>query len=290
MIAAIAMGGGTAAFLGGVPGNEALQLLALIAALILLAITGAVDDMRSLAAPPRLAVQCIAVAMILSALPADVHILPHTPLWLERACLFVGGLWFVNLVNFMDGIDWMTVVEFVPALGALTLVGLAGEIGLLPALFAAALLGAVLGFAPFNRPVAKLFLGDVGSLPMGLSLGWLLLKLAEKGHLAAALILPLYYLADASITLGLRIAHGEAFWQAHRTHFYQRAIERGRTVSSIVGRVFFVNIALAVLALGTLAAPQLAWPALVAAAALVAWLLTSLVRGPAGKRVTPPHR
>jgi len=285
MVAAISISWGTVALLPGVPNNEGLQLLAVITATILLAITGAVDDLRSLAAPPRLAVQCVAVAMILTALPADAHILPHMPWWLERTCLFLGGLWFVNLVNFMDGIDWMTVVEFVPVLGALTLLGLAGEIGLLPALFAAALLGAVLGFAPFNKPVAKLFLGDVGSLPMGLLLGWLLLKLAEKGHLAAALILPLYYLADASITLGLRIAHGEPFWQAHRTHFYQRAIDRGLTVSHIVSRVFFLNIALAALALGTLAAPHFAWPALVAAAALVAWLLTSLVW-----RITRPHR
>ena len=70
-----------------------------------------------------------------------------------------------------------------------------------PALIALALFGAMLGFAPFNRPVAKLFLGDGGSLPIGLVLGWLLLQLAGNGHLAAALLLPLYYVADATITL-----------------------------------------------------------------------------------------
>ena len=55
----------------------------------------------------------------------------------------------------------------------------------------------MIGFAPFNRPVARLFLGDVGSLPIGLLLFWLLVLTAGNGHLAAALILPLYYLADA---------------------------------------------------------------------------------------------
>ncbi len=63
---------------------------------------------------------------------------------------------------------------------------------------ALALLGALIGFAPFNRPVARLFLGDVGSLPLGLVVGWLLALLANKGHLAAALLLPLYYLMDAT--------------------------------------------------------------------------------------------
>ena len=66
---------------------------------------------------------------------------------------------------------------------------------------AAALSGAMLGFAPFNRPVAKIFLGDVGSLPIGLLAGWCLLQLAWHQQFAAALLLPLYYLADATVTL-----------------------------------------------------------------------------------------
>ena len=88
----------------------------------------------------------------------------------------------------------------------------------------------MLGFAPFNRPVAKIFLGDVGSLPIGLLLGWCLLQLAYHGQFAAALLLPLYYLLDATLTLLRRMAKGEPFWAAHRSHFYQRATENGYTV------------------------------------------------------------
>ena len=94
-------------------------------------------------------------------------------------------------------------------------------------LVALTLCGAMIGFAPFNRPVAQLFLGDVGSLPIGLLLGWLLILLAGGGHLAAALLLPLYYLADATITLLRRLVKGEKVTQAHRTHFYQRAMDNG---------------------------------------------------------------
>ena len=92
------------------------------------------------------------------------------------------------------------------------------------------LCGAMLGFAPFNRPVAKIFLGDVGSLPIGLLLGWCLLQLAWHQHLIAALLLPLYYLTDATLTLLRRIARREPFWAAHRSHFYQRATDNGFTV------------------------------------------------------------
>ena len=279
IVAAVSVTWGTIAVVPGILGDQSIQLLALTAAMILLAVVGAIDDMQSLRAAPRLAMQCIAVGTIIAALPPDAQILPQLPWWVERGCLFFAGLWFVNLVNFMDGIDWMTVAEFVPAIGAITLLGLAGEIGFLPALLAAALLGAIIGFAPFNKPVARLFLGDVGSLPMGLLLGWLLLQLAEEGHLMAALILPLFYLADATITLVWRTASGQPFWQAHRRHFYQRAIDHGLTVPDVIVRVFFVNLALAALGLSTLAAPSLAWLALAAAAAIVAWLLVSFVRG-----------
>jgi UDP-N-acetylmuramyl pentapeptide phosphotransferase/UDP-N-acetylglucosamine-1-phosphate transferase len=118
-------------------------------------------------------------------------------------------------------------------------------------LVALALCGAIVGFAPFNRPVARLFLGDVGSLPIGLIVGWLLVLLAGGGHFAAALLLPLYYLADATITLLRRLAKGEQVTQAHRTHFYQRATDNGFSVYQIVGRVFVTNVVLAGLAAAT---------------------------------------
>jgi UDP-N-acetylmuramyl pentapeptide phosphotransferase/UDP-N-acetylglucosamine-1-phosphate transferase len=251
------------------------QLMAVTAAALLLAIVGAIDDMGTLPAAARLVVQCLAVGAVIVALPDEFHVLPQVPRWVERACWLIGGVWLVNLVNFMDGIDWMTVAEFVPVTGTLVLLGLAGAIDLLPTLVAAALLGGVLGFAPFNKPVARLFLGDVGSLPLGLLLGWLLLQLAGRGHLAAALILPLYYLADATVTLALRIARREPVWQAHRTHFYQRATDNGLAVSQIVTRVFLANLALAALALISVATRGVLVPLmmLAAAVAIVAWLL-----------------
>jgi UDP-N-acetylmuramyl pentapeptide phosphotransferase/UDP-N-acetylglucosamine-1-phosphate transferase len=119
--------------------------------------------------------------MVIAMLPADLRAVPMLPWWLERVGLFIGFMWFVNLTNFMDGIDWMTVAETVPITGAIVLLGLLNVVSALPAVVAFALLGAILGFAPFNKPVAKLFLGDVGSLSIGLLLAWLLLRLAGSG-------------------------------------------------------------------------------------------------------------
>ena len=275
--ATLAVACGAAALSPALAQNDGGQLLVLTATAALLAVVGAIDDARSSPLAVRLALQCIAVGALVATFPRELQILPHVPWWIERAGLFLAGVWFVNLVNFMDGIDWMTVAEFAPVSGTLVLLGLPGTLPLLPAVVAAALLGAILGFAPFNKPVARLFLGDVGSLPMGLLLGWLLLQLAGEGHVAAAVILPLYYLLDATITLARRIVRGERFWQAHRSHFYQRACDMGFTVRAIVGRVFLTNLALAALAFLTVLKrePGAIMFSLAAGAALVTWLLAS---------------
>lgn len=256
-----------------------LRLVIVLAAAIGLALVGAVDDIRPIDPLPRLFLQALAVAAVLAVLPAGVHIVPALPVGFERALLFVALLWFVNLTNFMDGIDWITVAELIPVTAALAFFGAAGALPAGPTLLALALCGALLGFAPFNRPVARLFLGDVGSLPLGLLVGWLLVLLAAA-HPAAALLLPLYYLADATLTLLRRFARGEAVMQAHRSHFYQRALDGGLSVYAIVGRIFAVNVALAGLAALTLfdVSPAVQAIALLGGAGLVAVLLRAFAR------------
>jgi UDP-N-acetylmuramyl pentapeptide phosphotransferase/UDP-N-acetylglucosamine-1-phosphate transferase len=216
---------------------------------LFIAIVGFIDDVKSIGVLPRLLLQGLAVGAVVFAAPDNLRIVSACPPWIERGLLVIAGLWFVNLVNFMDGLDLMTVAEAVPVSAAVALFGLAGNIPAATTVAAAALCGALLGFAPFNRPVAKIFLGDVGSLPIGLLLGWCLLQLAYHGQYAAALLLPLYYLTDATITLLRRMARREPFWAAHRSHFYQQATDNGFTVLRVVGEVFALNVGLALLAM-----------------------------------------
>jgi UDP-N-acetylmuramyl pentapeptide phosphotransferase/UDP-N-acetylglucosamine-1-phosphate transferase len=275
-----------AAFLLTLSSVPLAELAWLGAAVLALAVLGAVDDIRPLPALLRLVLQTVAVAVVVVA-SGNARILPEAaPLWLEQGLLILGGVWFVNLVNFMDGIDWITAAEIVPIAGFIALLGAAGLMPVWIAVIGAALCGAMLGFAPFNKPVAKLFLGDVGSLPIGLLVGWLLLKLASMGALAAAILLPLYYLADATVTLLRRLAAGERVWEAHRRHYYQQAVDRnGFTVTAVVTHVFALNLALAALALITILWP--AWPVQAGAVAAGAALVTAMLRRFATPRPRP---
>lgn len=263
------------------PGSNLPSLMLVFAATTLIAVVGVIDDIRTIEVVPRLLLQAATAAAVIAALPEHLRIVAALPWWLERALLLIGMLWLVNLTNFMDGIDWISVAEVIPVAVALGILGMDGTLPTQATVVAFALAGAMLGFAPFNRPVAKLFLGDVGSLPIGLLLGWLLILLAGSGHLVAALLLPLYYLADATITLLRRLANRERVWEAHRTHFYQRATTAGLTVPQIVARIFAVNVLLALLAFTSVwfGTDTIKAAALVAGFMLVGTLLFALARG-----------
>ncbi len=234
----------------GAGGFDGWWVVAVAGGMLVLAVVGAVDDIRPLPVLPRLALQFMAAVALVATLPPEAQALPWLPWVLERLGLVIALVWFINLTNFMDGIDWMTVVEAVPVLALLIVLGVSGQVGELAivAPVAIAVLGGVIGFAPYNRHVARLFLGDVGSLPLGAVMGWLLIVLATAGHAAAALILPLYFLADATFTLAWRFARGERISQAHRSHFYQTAVARGMSVPGVTGWVLGLNIFLAMLA------------------------------------------
>jgi len=258
-----------------------IDVLPLGAAIVVVTIVGAIDDifrlLRCGVLPCR---PWLSLSRFLT-IPAELRAIPVVPIAVERAAEIVAGLWFVNLVNFMDGIDWMTVAEAVPSTISIFVFALFGAAPPLAGSVALALCGALLGFAPFNRPVAKLFLGDVGSLPVGLLLLWLLLQLAGSGHAAAAMLLPLYYVADSSITLLRRLVRGERITEAHRTHFYQLAVVRGLSVMTVVRSVFAVNLVLAGLAALSIRMSSAAFDllALAAGGALVAALLVMMWRG-----------
>ena len=281
MIAILAVTGGALLADWLQPAMGWMPLALALAAATLIAAVGLADDIYTIEIIPRLLFQILVAALAVASLPESTWAITALPWWLERVTLAVALVWFINLTNFMDGLDWMTVSEAVPITAAIAILGPAAGLPAEAIVTALALCGALIGFAPFNRPTAKLFLGDVGSLAIGVLIGWLLLLLAGNGHIAAALLLPLYYLADATVTLVRRTHRGERFWEAHRDHFYQRATAAGLSVGTVLGRIFATNLALAALAGATIwfPSPVVEMICLALGSALVAALLRGFARG-----------
>ena len=260
-----------------------------------LLVMGGIDDVHPLPAWPRFVIQCALIAMTLWPLAGTIRLLPEQiPLALEWFLIGLALLWMVNLVNFMDGIDLITVTEMVPVWSVILSSGLLQNDPFLIVL-SLCLIGALIGFAPFNWPVAKLFLGDIGSLPLGLMSGWALLLFAKDYSLTLALVPPLYYLSDASLTLIKRALRREKIWHAHRSHYYQNAVQAGTPVKLVICKIGLCNACLVIITWGALFYrtrfdPRLVdGSALLLAACAVALLIFNLTRNnPSNYRAKSP--
>jgi UDP-GlcNAc:undecaprenyl-phosphate/decaprenyl-phosphate GlcNAc-1-phosphate transferase len=191
---------------------------------LLLAIVGFADDQGALAAAPRLGAQLAVGALVGGIIGGGWWILAGV------VCIPVA----VNVVNFMDGINGITGLN-VAAWGFVAMaVGYAhGEPALV--VIGAVTAGSTAAFLPWNAPVAKLFLGDVGSYLLGALVGIGLLVGARRTHSLVLLLAPLsVYLADTGTVLLRRALHGEPVMTAHRQHVYQRLVsEAGMSHSAV---------------------------------------------------------
>jgi len=286
-------GGGWGVMAGVLPAWTIIAVVAdrpdlfvlLVAAVVLIGVSW-IDDRRPLSAGLRLAVQATAVAAAISMLPSDALVFQGwIPFWADRLVVGIGWLWFVNLFNFMDGIDGIAGVETVAlgvGLAAVAVIAGPDAGATLPEpMLGLTLAAAAAGFLVWNWHPARIFLGDVGSVPIGFLSAGLLVHLAAAGHLAAALILPAYFLADATVTLVRRGLAREKVWQPHRTHFYQRAARRRGRHDAITLRVAAIDAALVGLAVAAAASGPAAL-ALTAVAllavALFLWHLDRIAR------------
>lgn len=176
-------------------------------------------------------------------------------------------IWMSNLYNFMDGIDGlaggMTVLGF-GILSGLSWLGGAQDLALTTAIVA---VGAG-GFLYFNLPPAKIFMGDVGSVPLGFMAGGLALKGIDAGlfNVWVPLLIFFPFVADSTGTLCRRLLRGEKVWCAHREHWYQRLVLAGWSHRRTLG----VGYAL-MLVSGTTAVVYNRAAELVQAAILMGW-------------------
>lgn len=251
-----------------------ITLYALAGGLVLTMCVSGLDDRFSLGTRVRLAAQLVASVAAVLFLPESVRVLPLLPDWLETICLVLGLVWMMNLTNFIDGINGITAVNGIATAAGMAVLGMGSVF--LP-LSGALLIGGLAGFLVWNWGQAKIFMGDVGSVPLGLWLGFGLILVAAQFGLIPALLLAFYPVMDASYTLIRRAIRRQKIWQAHREHFYQQAVQNGRThamTSTLIALFNALCIGLAILAV---LYPPLEYAALVAAIAalLILWRIFS---------------
>jgi len=212
---AIALGVAAAVLAGLAPFGLALGLALALGALSFL------DDLHRLPTGVRFAAHLAASGAL-----AWYVLTPMDPV--ELALVVLAIAWITNLYNFMDGSDGLAAGMSIAGFGAFAVAAsLAGDLG--TAATAAALVGASVAFLAFNFPPARVFLGDVGSIPLGFLAGSL--GIVGWRNDAWPLWFPLLvfapFIGDASVTLVRRLLRRERVWQAHKEHYYQRLVRMG---------------------------------------------------------------
>ncbi|OLY65106.1 sugar phosphotransferase [Leptospira santarosai] len=200
------------------------KILLFFAGLLFFFSIGLADDLLSLGSGIRLVLECLFLAVLFHLEPIRFSFLgfdtENVP-GLSTSILIVYVLFVVNVCNFMDGLDTFLSSHFLLSVLAF------------PFLFQSQLpwvyvwiCAGVFGFLGFNLPKAKLFLGDVGSLPLGYSIAVLPLFFIDENRWArfeissAFFLLPVFFV-DGVITILLRLKNRENIFKAHRKHLYQ---------------------------------------------------------------------
>jgi Fuc2NAc and GlcNAc transferase len=218
-------------FFGWVFGGVVLGLAAVLAGV------GLRDDVAHLSARVRFGVQvavCVGLLVVLGDLPALAlggWLEFSVTGWLLFGLLLLAGVWWINLFNFMDGIDGiagMQAVFMLLAGGAMAMWAEPEAVHSPIWMWMLCVAAAAVGFLLLNWPPAKIFMGDVGSTWLAFMAFALALLSVQAGWLSYAvwLVLAAVFVTDTTVTLITRMLRGERWYEAHRSHTYQRLSRR----------------------------------------------------------------
>jgi len=234
--------------------------LLLFSPAVIVGLAGFWEDHKGLSAKARFAIQCLCAAASLHLLSEGGDILgfgvllqewlPYpVPIEAAFAGLIFIMVWMVNLYNFMDGSDGMAAQQgmFIFTMGGLFLYHAQGYELAVVSWGLVALLG---GFLIWNWPVAQVFMGDCGSYFLGflVSVFALISYQYFQIPLTAWIILTSLFWFDATLTLVRRMLAGEKWYQAHRSHAYQRMLQHGWSHRKVLISAMLVNVVLSSLA------------------------------------------
>jgi len=206
---------------------------------ILLAIISLLDDIVSLKPLVRFFIQVI-TAVVAFYFLGGISSVNFTGIEISTNFILypvsiIGIVWFINLYNFLDGIDAYASIEAC-FIGLSLFIFTNNIVNLI-------LVASVLGFIYWNRPKAKIFMGDVGSTQLGFILAILGIYFhnTTNFNIVYWIMLTSLFWFDATFTLLRRWRNNENLSEAHKKHTYQRIVQAGFTHAKTVYYSLFIN-------------------------------------------------
>jgi UDP-N-acetylmuramyl pentapeptide phosphotransferase/UDP-N-acetylglucosamine-1-phosphate transferase len=232
--------------------------------IFILAVISLYDDVNELPAGFRFLVHITAAVYI-----AYNFLLPHQlfhgelSYWADFTIAFIALAGFANIYNFMDGIDGITASQSIHLSATILVLCLLRHDVILHveliSMIAALILMCSLAFIIYNWHPAHIFIGDVGTITIGMLLGLCLMLIAASGVklFVSVIIASLYYLGDGGLTILIRMIKKEKIWLPHVNHFFQQAIRQRLSHRKITTEIILCNYWLMMLSISALYYPLL---------------------------------
>lgn len=214
-------------------------VFAVVPSFMLLSLLGWFDDRRPLSVLLRLTVQLLVSLVLIGSLKDWNGI--HGFSQVVMGAVALTGV--MNMYNFMDGSHGMAGLEGLFIAGVIAIAALSAE--QLPLAYVAlAVAACCIGFLPWNIPRPRVFMGDAGSVPLGLVLAWLLVLAMEQATLSLPMVILVFsvFLIDSGLTLSARVIRGERWYTPHNLHVYQKLIKSGWTHGQVACVYQLTNI------------------------------------------------
>jgi UDP-GlcNAc:undecaprenyl-phosphate GlcNAc-1-phosphate transferase len=227
---------------------------------LLLAVVGLIDDIRKLSPWPRFIVQT-SVASVSAFLLVVTDTL-GSPTGSTLIDVLITILWIVglaNAINFFDNVDGGASGAIAISSGFLALLAVQGGQVLIAAL-SIVLCGATLGFLVWNKPPARIYMGDAGALFLGVLIASLSLRFDPNPiNRISSFAVPVFLLAipilDATVAVTKRLTRGVSPFQGGRDHLSHRLMGRGIEKRKTVFILWLLSALFALLAIGISIAP-----------------------------------
>ena len=252
--------GGLAIFLGFmisvilfVPIRGDREMQSILLGAVIIVVLGVVDDIMALPAMLKFVVQIVAALIptlngVIVRAVSNPNIFSENPYWvLDWLSIPVTVLWIVavtNSVNLIDGLDGLANgVSAISATTVLVISLIASEAQV--ALVMAALVGASVGFMPYNQNPAKMFMGDTGATFLGYILATMSIQGLFKFYAVISFVVPFLILGlpifDTAFAFTRRIAHGQSPMHADRSHIHHRLIDLGLNQKQAVATLYVIS-------------------------------------------------
>lgn len=269
------------------------QMKGILLGAVIITIMGIIDDITPLRASLKLVVQIIAALIpvcygVQITCISNPNIFSANPYWnfgwlsIPITVLWIVGL--TNAVNLIDGLDGLAIG--VSAIGAMTMLVIAILVSEPQiAIIMAALVGACIGFMPYNMNPAKIFMGDTGSTFLGFTLACISIQGLFKFYVGISFIVPFLILGlpifDTAFAILRRLAHGQNPMSPDRSHVHHRLIDMGLNQKQAVAVLYVISAILGLSAVMVATNGELK-----ALVCLVAMLVVGAI---AGRVVILPH-